>query len=90
MHRIVVSAYKYEQKRRRYNEANSLEYAQSRQERLNAIVQEMDPFIEDESRASEVSRRTLAAKSVKSADEIDELAQQLQKLSILSATQEDL
>lgn len=90
MHQIAVSAYKYEQKRRRYNEANSLEYAQSRQERLNAIVQEMDPSIEDESRASEVSRRTPAAKSVKSAEEIDRLAQQLQKLSVSTVSQEDL
>jgi len=30
MHKIVVSIYKYKEKRRRYNEANDLKYSQLR------------------------------------------------------------
>jgi hypothetical protein len=73
-------------------EANDAKYAQIRQRHLNAIMQSIIPSI-DNTRASEVWRRTLnprTSKVSKRNPEIDQLAQQIRKLSSSIATQEDL
>ncbi|KAF8857542.1 hypothetical protein BDZ45DRAFT_788142 [Acephala macrosclerotiorum] len=43
MYEKAVAAYKYEEKKRRYNETNDPEYSKVRQEHLNTVVQRMIP-----------------------------------------------